>query len=233
MVSKEKAKSMDKAAGQKKIKVYIAGPYTKGDPFENTKKAIELGQRLLDAGYCPFVPHLTHFWHTMIQENPWEVWMDLDLQWLPTCDVVFRMEGESKGADIEVSEANRLGVPVVYSWEQLEESKEWISEPKVPKIEGSPEFRELLKEIWQQHLSKGKDYGTDEDPLDNVHQVAELGIEPWVYAFCCATEAMRRVRNHLKGRKQLSGASLSNALKDAASWALLSEVERRANDRTD
>jgi len=98
---------------------------------------------------------------------------------------------------------------------------------------GDPKFKAILDEIWEQHLSKSSDYGTDEDPLDNIHSVADIGIEPWVYAYTCAMEASRRVRNHLNGRKQLTGAKLSNALLDAASWSILSELERRSKQGTE
>ena len=94
---------------------------------------------------------------------------------------------------------------------------------------GHPGFRTILKELWEQHLSKSADYGTDEDPLDNIHSAKEIGLEPWVYCYQAAREASRRVRNHLKGRKQLSGDKLSNALLDSASWHILSELERRSS----
>jgi hypothetical protein len=41
--------------------------------------------------------------------------MELDLIWLPACDAVLRLPGESNGADIEVKEAQRLGLPVFNS----------------------------------------------------------------------------------------------------------------------
>lgn len=46
-------------------KVYIAGPYTKPDPCINTHNAIMVGEQVWSAGMVPFVPHLTHFWHTI------------------------------------------------------------------------------------------------------------------------------------------------------------------------
>jgi hypothetical protein len=95
-------------------KVYVSGPYTKGDPCENTHKAIAVGNRLFNHGFIPFVPHLTHFWHTMTP-RPYRDWMRLDLAFLPACDVLLRLPGESDGADEEVAEAKRLGIPVYYS----------------------------------------------------------------------------------------------------------------------
>lgn len=101
-----------------KLKVYVAGPYTRPDPCANTHRAIHVGQKLWDLGYCPFVPHLTHFWHTMIP-NPYETWLAMDLEWLEKCDVMLRLDGESSGADKEEAYAKVRKIPVVRSVEEL------------------------------------------------------------------------------------------------------------------
>ena len=94
-------------------RVYVAGPYTRPDPCVNTKRAVDAGQELLDAGLVPFVPHLTHFWHTM-RPNDYKVWLAYDLHWLRQCEVLLRLSGESSGANKEVTEAERLGIPVYH-----------------------------------------------------------------------------------------------------------------------
>jgi hypothetical protein len=94
--------------------VYVAGPYTKPDPCVNTRTAIMAGDRLLSAGLVPFVPHLTHLWHT-VTPRPYQDWLDYDMHWLKVCDAVLRLPGESSGADKEVAEAGRLGLPVFHS----------------------------------------------------------------------------------------------------------------------
>lgn len=93
------------------IRVYVAGPYTKGDVAINVREAILAATELSDAGLVPFVPHLTHFWHTVVP-RPYEDWLRLDMEWLRLCDFVLRLPGDSNGADKEVAEARRLGVPV-------------------------------------------------------------------------------------------------------------------------
>lgn len=95
-----------------RTRVYVAGPYT-SDPVANTEIAIEVGQFLLGAGYAPFVPHLTHFWHERFA-NDWQTWMELDLPWVAQADVVVRLQGESSGADREVALARQLGIPVCF-----------------------------------------------------------------------------------------------------------------------
>lgn len=94
--------------------VYVAGPYTKPDPCVNTRAAILVGEELWKAGFIPFVPHLTHLWHT-VSPRPYQDWLDYDMHWLRVCHALLRFPGESSGADKEVAEAHRLGIPVFYS----------------------------------------------------------------------------------------------------------------------
>jgi hypothetical protein len=100
------------------MKIYVAGPYTKGDVAQNVKRAIMTGNNLRALGHTPFIPHLTHFWH-LIQEHDIEYWYAYDMEWLEQCEAVFRMRGESKGADEEVRRAQELGMPVYYSFTDL------------------------------------------------------------------------------------------------------------------
>lgn len=95
-------------------RVYIAGPYTKGDVAVNVRNAILAASDLADRGFAPYVPHLTHFWH-IVSPRPYEEWLRLDLEFLPICDAVLRLPGKSSGADAEVDEALRLSIPVYNS----------------------------------------------------------------------------------------------------------------------
>src|SRR5687767_6211715 len=94
-------------------RVYIAGPYTRGNVSANVKRALEAATRLIELGFCPFVPHLFHFLHAE-HEQPYETWMALDFEWLAQCDVVLRLPGYSPGADQEVQRAGELGIPVFF-----------------------------------------------------------------------------------------------------------------------
>jgi len=51
----------------------------------------------------------------MLIPHEYQFWLDQDMEWLRVCDAVFRIFGESSGADKEVKEAERLGMPVYYS----------------------------------------------------------------------------------------------------------------------
>lgn len=99
-------------------RVYVAGPYTKGDVAINVRNAYEAANRLADLGFAPFVPHATHFWH-MLFPRPYEFWLDLDAQFLPFCEAVLRLPGLSSGADKEVDLARTLGIPVFTEIEEL------------------------------------------------------------------------------------------------------------------
>lgn len=101
-----------------KPKIYVAGPYSKGDVMENIRNAIGVGQWLLDKGFTPFVPHLTGFWH-VISSNDYETWLSYDFEWIKACSALLRLPGESSGADREVEFARSNDIPVFYDREAL------------------------------------------------------------------------------------------------------------------
>jgi hypothetical protein len=100
------------------MRVYIAGPYTKGDVVMNVQKIIRVAEKLIKFGHIPFVPHLTHLWH-LINPHSYRFWLEYDSKWLPICDALLRVPGESSGADEEVGLAKGLGIPVYYTIEDL------------------------------------------------------------------------------------------------------------------
>lgn len=102
----------------RKFRVYVAGPYTHPCPDANTQAAMKAGHALLDAGFVPFVPHLTHFMELQ-RSRPYEDWMQLDFEWVKQCDALLRLPGESSGADREVALAESLGIHVFHSVEEL------------------------------------------------------------------------------------------------------------------
>lgn len=105
--------------------IYVAGPMTNGTGgsfnMEKIHEAIEMFFRLIELGYAPHCPHLTVFCEFMDPHRiPYETWLDLDMTYVELSDVVFRIPGESKGADREVAFARHKGVPVVHSLEELD-----------------------------------------------------------------------------------------------------------------
>lgn len=101
-----------------KPRVYIAGPYSKGVLAENIRAAVLAAEAVLELGGIPYIPHLTHTWE-MVRPHPYEFWLEYDFHWLPLCHALYRIPGESPGADGEVSEAEALGIPVFYSLDEL------------------------------------------------------------------------------------------------------------------
>lgn len=99
-------------------KIFISGPYTNGDIAINVKNAMDISNELMGRGYAPYCPHLTHFLH-MNNPQPYEKWLELDCEYLLICDAVYRIAGESNGADNEVSFANKKGIPVYFSLDEL------------------------------------------------------------------------------------------------------------------
>ncbi len=98
--------------------IYIASPYSIGDQVLNVRRQVETADKLLELGYIPFCPCLTHFWH-YLSPKPQEEWLRIDSEILSRCDAVLRLNGISAGANKEVSLAIDLKIPVYYSIEEL------------------------------------------------------------------------------------------------------------------
>jgi hypothetical protein len=104
------------------MRIYVAGPYSKGDTAINVRNAMEAGVKLLELGHAPYVPHLTHFLH-LHKPQPYEVWTTLDNAYLPYCEALIRLPGESSGADAEVALARKLSIPVFEGLNEFLEQK--------------------------------------------------------------------------------------------------------------
>lgn len=113
--------------------IYIASPYTIGDVAANVSTQIDAAHRIMDMGHAPIAPLLSHYLH-IYRQRPYEEWLKADLMLVGKADVVIRLPGESKGADLEASHAEELEVPVAYSWEQLEWILDSIAENPKPAI---------------------------------------------------------------------------------------------------
>lgn len=115
--------------------VYVASPYTKGDPCINTRFQCTVFDQLVDEGkVTPIIPLLTHFQHC-VHPRPYQDWVDYDLELLEiiatsdTPSAILRLnadlpefnysQSESSGADGEVDRMVALGRPVFYSIDAL------------------------------------------------------------------------------------------------------------------
>ena len=86
---------------KQKKKVYIASPYTLGDTARNVRAQHLAKDALFQLDCIPFMPLLSHY-HEIGYPQSWDVWIEWCLAWLPNCDYLLRLPGESKGADREV-----------------------------------------------------------------------------------------------------------------------------------
>ena len=100
------------------MRIYIAGPLTLGDRSTNVHRGIEAGIKMIKDGMVPFIPHLNDQFFTVDAETEkWSTrdWLDkYDLPWLEVCDALYRLDGESEGADLEVRYAEEHDIPIFY-----------------------------------------------------------------------------------------------------------------------
>lgn len=107
-------------------KAYIAGPISNGATLtreamsDNMLKGIVFANRMWDLGYVPFCPQLSVAWHNVCPRH-YHDWIEYDKSWLELCDVLIRMPGESKGADLEEEYAKEAGIPVLKTDEEIME----------------------------------------------------------------------------------------------------------------
>lgn len=127
-----------------RLRVYIAGPISKGDLAGNIQRASDAFEALALAGLAPFCPHWSCFsGKVQVSETGGSVyavagaqpnklthadWLAVDLAWVGCADAVLRLPGESTGADLETAEAKRAGIRV---FDSLAELMVWAGQRRV------------------------------------------------------------------------------------------------------
>lgn len=109
-------------------RVYVAGAYSANniiDCLKNIGRGEDYAAQVFMLGYAPFCP-----WHDAdyVIKN-WnkdftvKMFYDYSMAWLDVSDAVFVIPGweESKGTLAEIERAKELNIPVVYSFEELNE----------------------------------------------------------------------------------------------------------------
>ena len=99
--------------------VYLAAPY--GKESINVLHAIDMAEEIQEnvSDVVVFLPHLYHYYAIFHPYHSEKHWLDIDLAWLAKCDCIYRMPGKSDGADIEVTRAIMLGLPVFHNMADL------------------------------------------------------------------------------------------------------------------
>ena len=116
-------------------RVYIAGPISSGDLLGNVNQATAAFNELMRLGFAPLCPHWSVYAKPAYRYPITDVvvcvatadgngmqhedWIALDYQWVAVSDALLRLPGASRGADLEVNRACELGIPVLYSVEQV------------------------------------------------------------------------------------------------------------------
>ena len=102
-----------------RMRIYIAAPYTKGDTGENLNRVFKIADLLVSLGHDSYIPHLSHFWH-IVTLRKYQFWIRYDETFIEHwAEAVFRIEGESEGADSEVKLAKDMGIPVYYQVDDI------------------------------------------------------------------------------------------------------------------
>jgi len=112
-----------------KAVVYIASPYSKGDPAINTHFQCMIFHQLMNDGRVwPVAPLWAHFQH-IVFPRPYQDWIDYDKALLRLYDACLRVnpsfpelnysETQSSGADGEVEYFKSTGKPVFCSIDDL------------------------------------------------------------------------------------------------------------------
>lgn len=109
--------------------IFIASPYTKGDPAINAHFQCVIFNKLLsERKVIPIAPLWSHFQHTIFP-RPYSDWIEYDRALLHLYDACLRLnaelpelryvQAESSGADAEAEEFRNMSKPVFYSIKDL------------------------------------------------------------------------------------------------------------------
>lgn len=227
-----------------RTRVYVAGPYT-SDPETNTEYALWVGNLLLDLGFAPMVPHLTHFMHERRPQD-YRVWMELDLAWMSQADLVYRIAGQSSGADEEVALARQLGIPVIEDtlepWDPRDPyfaasrrsvliKQRFTDVPRVRKdglIRGGgagtvpAPIEAALDRMRSVFASKNADYADDRDWKSNFVDVAEqLGFDHHTAAEVLIAVKQARLKSLRVNGRAPANEAVEDTILDRAVYSLI------------
>jgi hypothetical protein len=106
--------------------VYVAGSYwddTEEGRLANTNKAIDAGIHIYMKCHYAIIPHLGHYVNPRIpmlgyDEVPNDWWYKVDNMIIEKADMLLKISS-SRGADAEEKLAFKLGIPVIYSVDEV------------------------------------------------------------------------------------------------------------------
>jgi hypothetical protein len=121
--------------------IFLAGPMMGAGEEQqvHVREALIDADRIREAGYLPYVPHLNIFWD-MVAPRARDWWMAMNKDWLLLAGALVRRPGPSVGADLELRWAKAIKLPVF-------DIEEFLSQ--------RPEFEEGLRlEVWPGDVSR-------------------------------------------------------------------------------
>ncbi len=92
---------------------------------------------------------------------------------------------------------------------------------------GSLEWLDALERLRALHYEKTAQYGGAEDAFENVTASAKCGVEPWRRALCDLSDCVVRMQKYAQGQP----VDPTNALLDAANWALICLIKMEESER--
>jgi len=99
--------------------IYVSGPLTTGDTIGNIRRAVDVGNTLIERGYIVIVPHEKALCLEIMHPRTYEQWLAYDFKCIRRCDALYRMSGTSAGGDAEVAFATRNSIPVYFFLDTL------------------------------------------------------------------------------------------------------------------
>jgi hypothetical protein len=100
-------------------RIYLSGPISDGgtapiwEQKEHVRFATEFAFELIRQGFSVLCPHWSLLGEELIHRKISHAdWIANDLPWIETCDALYLLPGESKGADAEVEFAQNIDKPV-------------------------------------------------------------------------------------------------------------------------
>jgi len=108
-------------------RVYVAGSYNGPDVItvlDNMRIGMRAGLEVLRAGFSPWVPWFDYHFQLMLRPGETltiQDYYNYSMAWLRVSDAVYvcNYREDSKGTKAEIEEAQRLGIPVYYTIQDL------------------------------------------------------------------------------------------------------------------
>ena len=99
--------------------LYVSGPISNGGSLniwqqkEHVRFSTEISFELIRRGYSVYCPHWSLLAEELIHDKlPHNKWIENDLPWVAKSDAVYRLPGESVGAELECGMARTCEIPI-------------------------------------------------------------------------------------------------------------------------